>query len=65
MEYYAGWQAYPTRFILSFLIMNVNDTYDQADVSRCNETYPIFIELHDMEIERLKHILMPTSAGVK
>lgn len=25
----------------------------------------IFIELHDMKIERLKHILMPTSAGVK
>lgn len=49
----------------AFLIMNANDTYDQADVSRCSETYPIFVELHDMEVERLKHILMPTSTGVK
>ena len=49
----------------AFLIMNVNDTYNAADVQRCNNTYPRFIQLHDAEIERLKTIFMPSSAGIQ
>lgn len=47
----------------AFLIMNVNDTLDAANIQACDATYDNFIVLHDLEVKRLHHISTPTSTG--
>ena len=49
----------------AFLIMNVNETLDHEDFDRARQTYPQFLKLHDDEIERISHLMMPSSTGVK
>ncbi len=39
----------------AFLISNTSETLDSVDVSLCNAQWNIFLELHNIEIERLKH----------
>lgn len=49
----------------AFLIMNVDATLKKSDKHLCNETYPTFLTLHDKEIERVSHLCLPCSAGIK
>lgn len=49
----------------AFLIKNTTPGLDRSDDQRCKDTYPAFLILHDKEIERLKHIVTPSSTGVK
>ncbi len=39
----------------AFLIRNTNETFDSVDIDLCNTGWNNFIELHNCEIERLKH----------
>ncbi|HHY71938.1 MAG TPA: hypothetical protein GX497_01655 [Bacillus bacterium] len=39
----------------AFLICNTNDALDSVDVSLCNAQWNHFLELHTIEMERLKH----------
>lgn len=39
----------------AFLIRNTNDTLDSVDASLCNAQWNFFLELHQIEIERIKH----------
>ena len=36
------------------LIQNVNDDLKSLDINLCNEKYDKFVNLHDIEINRLK-----------
>ena len=49
----------------AFLIQNTNNTLDGFDNAELDSKYSKFKALHDMEIERLRHIWMPSSVGVK
>lgn len=40
----------------AFLIMNVNEDLETINREKCIETYCRFKELHDIEIQRLKHL---------
>lgn len=40
----------------AFLIMNTKDNLKDIDVKRANETWKNFFELHNQEIERIKHL---------
>jgi hypothetical protein len=40
----------------AFLIMNTKDHLREVDVERANETWEKFYELHEQEIERIKHL---------
>jgi putative transposase len=40
----------------AFLIMNTKDHLQEVDVERANETWNRFNELHEQEMERIKHL---------
>ena len=40
----------------SFLIMNVNENLTSVNLEKCVETYPNFVRLHDIEIERIRSL---------
>jgi putative transposase len=40
----------------AFLIMNTKDHLREVDVQRANETWNRFYELHEIEMERMKHL---------
>ena len=40
----------------AFLIQNVSDDLKSIDINLCNERYDKFVNLHDIEINRLKQL---------
>lgn len=48
----------------AFLIQNSNSDLNGFDTQLCDTSYEHFVVLHDREIQRLKGMKMPSSAGV-
>lgn len=38
----------------AFLLMNVSESFDSVDIDRCSSTFSRFLELHDMEVKRIR-----------
>ena len=49
----------------AFLIQNTNANLDGFIKSRLDRKYPAFKALHDLEINRLSTIAMPSSTGIQ
>lgn len=49
----------------AFLIQNTNNTLDGFEQSLLEAKFASFLKLHDAEVQRLTHRLMPSSVGLK
>lgn len=49
----------------AYLLKNTNDTLDGFIQKAVEDGFVMFLKIHDEEIERLAHVRMPASAGVR